>query len=203
MFLYGIKAKKLKKQKIADECSYCHESNSLILTLFQKYAHLFYIPFFPMSKTAAVYCSHCKKVIFRKQFNKSIYQQYEDLKHQSKIPPIWTYSGIFLIVLLLISGIVSYENAQERNARIISSPREGDIYEINRPNNEYALYKIDRIAGDTLFLVVNQYKKDPATGIVTVQDKEDRVYSNHSFPMLKSDLKRMYDEKNIIDIERQ
>lgn len=203
MFLYGIKAKKIKRQKITDECSYCHASDGLRLTLFQKYAHLFYIPFFPMGKTAAVYCSHCKKVIFRKQFNRSIYQKHENLKHQSKIPPIWTYSGIFLVVLLMISGIVSYQNVKERNARMISSPREGDIYEIKTPYNDYTLYKVERVAADTVFLLINQHEKVPIKGFLNSKDKDDQVYNRQSFPMLKSDLKRMYDENNIIDIERQ
>ena len=170
--------------------------------VFQKYAHVFWIPFFPMGKTGVSQCDHCKQVLKLKEMPASLTASYDNLKSQTKTP-IWMFSGLALVAVLITIGVINDKKKDEKNAQLILTPQSGDIFEIKTKDNQYTLYKIDQIQGDSVFVRVNNYETNKATGIDDLKKKGDNAYSEEVLGLSKSELKVMLDKGEIIDVDRK
>lgn len=202
MIIYGSKNKELAKEIVTDKCENCGKQNSIDLHLFQKYAHVFWIPFFPTGKTGVSQCDHCKQVLKLKEMPASIRLNYDNLKAQTKTP-IWMYSGLgvvfFFITVIIFSGI---EN-DKKNKQLILTPQHGDIFEIKTKDNQYTLYKIAEVQSDSVFVRVNNYETNKATGLGELKSKGEETYSDGVFGFSKAELKVMLNKGEIINIIRR
>ena len=127
MVIYGTKATQLAKETVTEKCQNCGTQNSIEIYVFQKYAHIFWIPLFPTGKTAVSECSHCKQVLKQKEMPAALKASYDNIKVQSKTP-IWTFSGLALLAVLISFGVYSDNQNSARNAKLILEPQAGDIY---------------------------------------------------------------------------
>lgn len=202
MLIYGTKLTEIATENLSDKCPHCGTANSLQLSVYQKYAHVFWIPFFPSGKTGATECSHCKQVLQHKEFGSNVAATYETIKSQAKTP-LWTFSGLVLLAALIVFGVISSKQNNAKNAELISTPQKGDVYEIKLDYKQYTLYKVDDVVGDSVFLRVHQYETDKRTGIADLKKKGDEAYAEDILPMVKTDLKSMLDKGEIMDVERK
>jgi hypothetical protein len=202
MIIYGSKTKQLAKEVLIDKCPNCGTQSSVELYVFQKYAHVFWIPFFPIGKTAVSQCDHCKQVLKLKEMPASLTTSYENLKAQAKTP-IWTFSGLALFTVLIIVGILNDKKNDEKNARLVLAPQSGDIFEIKTKDNQYTLYKVENIEGDTAFIRVNQYESNKASGLADLKGKGESAYSEDVYGFSKTELKVMLEKGEILDIQRK
>ena len=202
MIIYGRKATQVATESITDKCPNCGTLNNIQMTVFQKYAHIFWIPFFPIGKTGVTQCAHCKQVLQKKEFTGSLSSSYETLKTNSKTP-IWTFSGLALLSALVIWGVISSKEKDEKNAKLILMPQKGDIYEIKKDYKEYTLYKVDNVAGDTVFILVNQYGTNKISGLSDLKNKGEEAFNQEPLPFMKTELKEMLEKGEIIDIDRK
>ena len=201
MIIYGSRSKQLTKEILTDKCPNCGSQNSTELYIFQKYAHVFWIPFFPMGKTAVSQCDHCKKVLKLKEMPAGYTSSYENFKSQLKTP-IWTFTGLVLLVVLISAAVVSDRQKNELNAKLILTPQSGDVFEIKTKESQYTLYKVDNIQGDSVFVRVNEYEASKISGLRSLKEKGDSTYSQELFVYTKSELKMMLEKGEIIDIDK-
>ncbi len=202
MVIFGTKATQVATEIIPYNCAHCGTQNSIQMTLLQKYAHIFWIPFIPIGKTAATQCMHCKQVLEKKEFSSYLQNSYDSIKSKSKIP-IWTFSGLLLFAALIIVGGISSKQSDERNAKLIAEPKVGDIYEIKVGYKIYTLYKVGNIAGDTVFVLANQFETNKRRGLSDLKRKGDLAFINEPLPIHKADLKNMLEKREIVDIDRE
>jgi len=125
----------------------------------------------------------------------------DNLKSQSKTP-LWTFSGLALIVILITVGVVNDRNKDQRNAKLISSPQSGDVLEVKTKENQYTLFKVDNVRGDSIFLRVHNYETNKIDGLSDLRRKGDSAYSEDLYSIDKKDLKKMFEKGEIIDIDR-
>jgi hypothetical protein len=201
MIIYGTNSSNIATQKVLTKCPGCEIANSLDMAVFQKYAHIFWIPLIPIGKTAATVCSNCKQVLQEKEFPATIAESYEGLKAQTKIP-LWTFSGLAIIIALVSWGVISDKQNDKKNAEIILAPQQGDIYEIKTSSQNYTLYKVGQVEADTVYLLINEYETNKPSGFSDLKAKGDDAYLEQLIPFLRSDLKDMLDKGEIIDIDR-
>ncbi len=201
MVVYGTKNKKLSGSQIIDKCGNCGTSNVMEMHIFQKFAHVFWIPFFPMKKLGISQCNHCKQVLTQKEMPPALTTTYQTLKAQTKTP-IWTFAGIGLVVALVTIGVISDRRKDEKNAKLIVSPQVNDIYEVKLGYKAYTLYKVAIVKGDSIFLRVNDYETNKATGLNDLKKKRGNAFSEDFLPLTKPELKEMLDKGEILDIER-
>lgn len=199
MIIYGSKATEVLTENIKDTCSHCETQNSVEMTVFQKYAHVFWIPFFPFSKTAMTQCSHCKQVLEKNEFSDKLINRYKTLKSNTKAP-IWTFSGLALLGILTISGVTYNKINGEKNAELILQPKKGDVYEVKTDNAQYTLYKVANVAGDSVFLFENMYETNKISGL---SDLKDEDFIKEPLGIHKTELKNMLEEGTIMDIKRK
>lgn len=202
MIIYGTKTTPIATENIADNCANCQTSNSLLMTVLQKYAHVFFIPFVPVGKTGVTVCAHCKHALTKDEFNGSLASRYDTLKSQAKTP-IWTFSGLVLLAILIIFLIVSDRQKKEKVATMIQAPQTGDVYEVKNDTKQYTLYKVQRTSGDTAFVLMHQYETNKLSGLKDLKEKGDAAYNADELPLTKADLQKMMDNGEIIDVERK
>ena len=100
MIFHGSRAPKLGTLPInGTKCSYCQKYETQHVSVFGKYKHIYWIPFFPLGKEVLSECSHCKRTIKKKEFSRQLKDAYELNKGQIK-RPFWHWSGLALVALL-------------------------------------------------------------------------------------------------------
>lgn len=101
MIIFGSNARKIGDFKVANSvCSYCEQERSQHISVFGKYAHIFWIPLFPIGKKAVAECTHCKRTIEQKEFSPTLKKLYQENKDKAK-RPIWHWSGLGILGLLI------------------------------------------------------------------------------------------------------
>lgn len=198
MIIYGTRNKELAKEHLVDKCPNCGTQNSIDIHLFQKYAHVFWIPFFPMSKTAVSQCDHCKQVLELKQMPPALRASYDNLKAQSK-PPVWMFSGVALVIVLIAAIVIGDKQKDEKNAQLILTPKAGDIFEIKTQDNQYTLYKVSQVQVDSVYVQANNYEVNKLSGLNELKTK---TYSEDVYGFSKGELKKMVEDGEIMDIDR-
>ena len=198
MIIYGSKSTELAKKNLREKCPSCGTENSVTLYVFQKYAHIFWIPVFPLNKLGVSECSHCKQVLEHAKFSPALATGYKDAKAETKTP-IWTFSGIAVFVALVSLGIYNDKKTGERNAQLILTPQSGDLFEVKTEDSQYTLYKVDDVIGDSVFIRVNTYETNKRTGLGDLKTKD---YSELTYGFTKVELKNMLEKGEILDIER-
>ena len=202
MIIYGSKTKQLAKEVLIEKCPNCGTQNSIELYLFQKYAHVFWIPFFPIGKTAVSQCEHCKQILKLKEMSSSLKTSYENLKSQVKTP-IWTFAGIALLAILISFGIWNDKENDAKNANLILAPQVGDIFEIKTQENQYTLYKVESVESDSAAIRINQFETNKKSGLTSLKAKGESAYSEDIYSFSKKELKVMLQKGEILDIDRK
>ena len=201
MIIYGSKASHMATENVNETCSGCGTPNSLLMTVFQRYAHVFWIPVFPIGKVGVSQCSHCKQVLQKKEFSRNLSTSYEALKSKTKTP-IWSFSGLAVLTVLIAWGVVTGKQNDEKNAAFILAPQHGDIYEVKNDRKQYTLFKVESVVGDTVFVLPNQYETNKISGLSDIKLKGNEAYVSEPLSILKAELKGMLDKGEIIDIDR-
>jgi hypothetical protein len=104
MILYGTKSTKLLVEPIGNQCANCFTIHTMDLYIIQNYAHVFYIPMFPVGKTGISQCNHCRQVLKLKHMPESLKGTYEKVKKQTHAP-MWTWAGATVILAIIIYEI--------------------------------------------------------------------------------------------------
>jgi hypothetical protein len=121
MIFYGSRVTHIATESIFDKCASCGSHNSIELSIYQKYAHLYWIPFFPIGKTGMSVCSNCKQVLQKKEFSEELKISYQNLKSSSRTP-VWMFSGLALAAVLIVWGVSVSKQNDEKYARMVVSP---------------------------------------------------------------------------------
>ncbi len=201
MIVYGTSTKELAKEIISDSCPECGKTNSIELYVFQKYAHVFWIPFFPTGKTAISQCEHCKQVLKPKEMPASLNLSYQNIKAQHRTPA-WTFAGVTLVALIVAYSFYADGKKDEKNFVLIGTPQKGDIYEVKAGEAQYTLYKVEEIRGDSAILQAHSYETNSTKGLADLKRKGEDAFSEDLFSVSKTELKSMLKKGEILDIER-
>ncbi|WPO77536.1 zinc-ribbon domain-containing protein [Flavobacterium sp. KACC 22761] len=199
MIFYGTKSKHIKNDRITNvDCPDCNATVSMNYSLYEKYAHIYWIPFFPIKKLTFAECNSCKKTFEQKEFPAPIKQK---IQHSiGRISsPLWMYSGIFIIAGLFLFGMYSTVQKGKDNIAYIESPKIGDVYSIDNANGFYSTMKLTEISKDSLTLLLNDMEVDKKTGI----DKIDLEKNYRDKKIIaKKDLQKLFKENKIYEVVR-
>jgi hypothetical protein len=194
IFIYGRKKARIKK--VTDHIGTCTTCNSIGLEfeIYKDYFHLFWIPLFPVGdKESVVYCTKCRKP---NNFNPRV-------KHFESVTrtPIYLYSGLFIILGLIVTLVIANINTQKEKALFVANPKVGDVYRIRKDVNDTTFYyflRVARIQSDTVIVYPNvlQY-----LGFITKLNDEDHFISQEFF-YTKKELKELLEKGEINSVER-
>lgn len=101
MIIFGGRASNIGNFLVPNStCSYCEAGDTQRISVFGKYAHIFWIPIFPIGRKAVAECTHCKRTIEQREFPDKLYGLYQANKGRAK-RPIWHWLGTGLFGLLV------------------------------------------------------------------------------------------------------
>jgi hypothetical protein len=106
MIIFGIRSSLLLQFLIASKCVHCNNAETVHIFVFQKYFHVFWIPFFPIGQRTVSQCTFCKQVLETNQMPESYHEALIDVKQQTKTP-WWAFIGVGVIGLLFIVSLFS------------------------------------------------------------------------------------------------
>ncbi|HUR11979.1 MAG TPA: hypothetical protein VM012_11445 [Flavitalea sp.] len=202
MIIYGSRSKQLVKETSIEKCAHCGNRN-MDIYIFQKYAHIFWIPFFPFSKTGVSQCNNCKQVLKQNEMPASLQKETYDILKLKTATPVWMFSGLALLVLLITSMVIDSNKKNERNALLILAPQSGDVFEVRTKDNQYTLFKVDDVQGDTVLFFINDFQTNKSSGLRDIKEKGDNAYAKETYVMARQELKEMFDKGDIVDIDRK
>ena len=108
MILFGRKAHHLGlTEESAENCKKCGNSR-IVISIFQKYFHILWLPMFPIKKEAASQCLSCQEVLVEKKFSESHKLIAKQLKKQYKTP-LWIFIGIFIFLISVLIKTVLFK----------------------------------------------------------------------------------------------
>lgn len=100
LFFYGSKAPLLASERLnTATCPHCDNQGTLVNSVFGRYAHLFWIPLFPVGKPGITECTHCKYAMREKEMPEDVKREVFNLKETAK-RPLWHFLGLGIIGFL-------------------------------------------------------------------------------------------------------
>lgn len=203
MIIYGTRSVLIKHQNaINEKCTHCQVEKSINLGVYQKYAHVFWIAFFPMTKIYASQCSHCKQVLTNGQIPVNIQQKYfyEDKTIKT---PWWTFSGVAILGLIIVSSLITSVVRTSLNKREIKNPEVGDIYTIYSGDGNYTLFKVNKVTQDSVFANPLKYQGNLSSINRKFDDVKDTSFSDEVYATSKVDLVKQYVTGKISEIRKK
>jgi hypothetical protein len=111
MIIFGSQGSKIGSFDIPNSsCQHCGQESTQRISVFGKYAHVFWIPMFPIGKKAVAECTHCLRTIEDANFSPKLQQLYRN-NHSKVKRPLWHWAGLGIIgslfALIMIIGITA------------------------------------------------------------------------------------------------
>ena len=199
MIVYGSKATLLKSEFISEPCPNCNTNNTMQMSIYQRYAHIFWIPFFPIGKIGVSACSNCKQVLKDKNMPASLKLSYENLKSQTQ-PPIWNFAGLGIVAVIAIAVTINDNQTKKKVSRLVLTPKPGDVLHIKEKDTSYTLYKLTKVTKDSVYLVTCKYQTDQESGL---DDLEGKGFDTVENALSRSEFAGMNTDEKILDIDRK
>jgi len=199
MIVYGTRAPLQKTEHIYESCPNCGKTNTLLMSVYQRYAHIFWIPVFPAGKTGISLCQNCGQQLKLKQMPDTLRLSYENVKAQTRVP-LWTFSGAALLAILITWVVIHGQQQAERVSKLVLAPKANDVFHVKLKENEYVLYKVLKVERDSVFFIASKYQTNQESDLdnVAVKGYDDST----SYGISKAKLASMQKNDEILDIER-
>lgn len=200
MIIYGSRATHLKSGQLRNvKCPHCETKDTMTASVFGRHAHIFWIPLFPMGKTGVFECQSCHKGFKKKELGEDGKREYKNFLGDVKTP-LWKYSGLGVIALLICWGMYSSKQNEEKVADLVENPAMYDIYTFKTESNSYSTFKVREVFQDSMYISQNDYEIDKVSAIYKI-DKEEN-YPDDIYVLTSQEVKDMYTAGEIKDIDR-
>lgn len=190
----------IASEPINVKCKSCTSVKSQQLIVLQKYAVILGVSFVATGREGILECPDCKFFVEEKQFDFKTKMEFDELSKQTKTP-LKTYLGLFIALSFVAFMLLLKFLGSVNSAEYVKNPAKGDVYQVELEDGSFTTYKIDKINGDSVYFLVNQYITDELSGIDKVQEKN--VYYEELLAFSKKDLIKYYDDGNVHSIVRE
>ncbi|HEY1196170.1 zinc-ribbon domain-containing protein [Flavobacterium sp.] len=199
MIFYGTKPTNIKNDRILNiNCPNCNSNTSMKYSVFESYAHVYWIPLFPVKRLTFLECDSCKKTFEDKELATIDFQKLSSINKKIK-SPFWMFSGLMIIGFIML--MVYYNSIQTSNnsKNFIQNPKIGDVYLIDDSNGFYSTLKLNKISKDSLTLLVNNMAIDDKTETDKIDLEKNYVQKQ---VIAKKDLQKLFKENKIYEVVR-
>jgi zinc-ribbon family len=200
MIVYGHRTTKLGEYPILDQCPNCQAQNKINIHVFQRYAHIFWLPFFPMTKKTIAQCDACQQHWETKDMPMVLKTAADNAKANFKTP-IWTFSLLAILVVSIFWGINTSKKHEAQKIKYLNAPLVGDKV-LFEENKMYHYNKIVAVAADSVYMLVGNMEINKLTKTYKLLDKEATAFSQDTEIYTKLELLQALKDGSIRDIER-
>lgn len=172
--------------------------DTLSAEVYARYFHIYWVPCFPIKKTAVAYCSDCGYEFPSKFIPKEADAQILSAKKSVKTSPKH-FIGLMIFCLVLVYSLVRHSQVNNQKLSYIEQPMPDDLHAI-KIKGGYTLLKVALVKGDT----VGFYQTDDQeTKYLKLKGLERRaVFGSDTIYFSKSTLFEKLEEGEIVGISR-
>lgn len=200
MVIYGSRSTHLKSESIPlSTCSSCNTQGSFVASVFGKYAHVFWIPLFPIGKVAVAECQHCKKTFRDNELPTQLQSSVWGIKSSAKTP-IWNFAGLAIIGGLIAFMSIFSSQHEKDEVGFKQNPMAKDKYSYKTDEGSNSMMIVDKVTADPVFVFYNTMEIDSYSKLYKI-DKEEN-YDNVSYGISRAELKAKFDSDVIYNIDR-
>ncbi len=165
MIFYGTKASVLKNGQVRNIiCPHCNESSTFNFSVYGRYAHIYWIPFFPIKKINVVECQNCKSSYDVKEMPQNIKTKFETNYNITSVKtPITHFSFAILILIVILFAFISGIKTDNNTVNYAKNPKAGDIWHIKMRDGSFGLIRVDEVRRDSVLVTVNDMVIDLKT----------------------------------------
>ncbi len=208
MIYFGTNAKSSEPVKLAGvDCPNCGH-RSLYMTLYHKYLHIWFIPFFPLGKIAEAKCTACYRMWEEPEMDGAIAGGVEEVK-QGTSAPRYLFSGLYVAGIIVVALMYSGWKDDKDTAEYLTDPHRQDLYVIQSEfDEEYPniIMKVMNVNGDSVEMLRGRYGySTPGNAARAVSDGAllEPGYFVEKGALSRKELLELYDLKKIARIIRE
>lgn len=168
MVFYGTKSSNIKDGQLRNvTCPHCENNVTMTYSVFGKYAHIYWIPFFPISKEQILECNSCKASYYLKDLPETIKQKFcQDLERNPIKTPIKHFSGLFLAAIGIAIGTFFSFKSDSETKEFAKNPKVGDVfYEKTLKSGWFSTAKLIKVTKDSIYCLENNMQTDQKSSV--------------------------------------
>jgi len=196
MIVWGSKFKIIDRKLVEDKCSHC-DHNGLVQCTTQKFFTFFFIPTLPLKKYASYVCPNCAT-----EYHPDAVAVNTVTKSTAAKTPLWGYSGLIIILLLMMFGGFMEYRENQLLAEYLESPKAGDMIVTkiaDEKDTPYVFMKIKIVDGDKITLVHSKHMfSSQSQARKKAHAAKEDAFSEESMLVTKEDFQKM----DIVTAER-
>lgn len=198
MIIYGYRSTLIGTEGLPHEkCPNCDNEGAMSIHTFSSYAHIFWIPLFPYRKYSVAHCGNCDITYEKKQMTESLMREYNNARALVK-PPIWQFSGLFVIAAAVLIGVVSSSISSDNEAKYIEHPEIGDAYRVQAQEHSFTLVKVIDVKDTVVTIVTCEYVTDQKKAVRDLYEKP----FNDTIETSIQHIKKLYTDGSIYQVDR-
>jgi hypothetical protein len=191
----GISSKHLTTEVTYEKCPECKASKESDVLVFQRYAQLMFMPFFPWGKEAVLRCRTCQRRTREYGMSPELLVRMNEIKRKPRTP-FWMYMGFPVLALIIAAGMFGGKVQYDTISSEVASPKPGDVYDVDEDNGYHTAYRVQKVHGDTVFVLMHTHQvKDSKNVIGDLLSMGE--FMETPVPVLKKELIRMCKEAKI------
>jgi hypothetical protein len=200
MIIFGSRSIHVNTEQLKNtDCPNCQSKESLIISIYRRHAHVFWIPVFPLGKFGISHCNHCKQALRSYEMPSYIKSEFNRVKKVSR-GPAWQFSGLILFALLIVFAGFASKSDRASEKIYLETPLVGDVYEYKLAYKQYTTMKIMKVTHDSIFVSLNDFEINKSSRMYKIDKPEN--YSKTLYGYSKKEISDMYNSKIIFDINR-
>ena len=190
MIFYGTKSTTIKNGVIRNvACPHCQTNTVMNYTVFGRYAHIYWIPFFPIGKQQILECNHCKSTYELKNLPEVIKQKFHKEQEQNPAKtPITHFTFSIIIGLGIAFAFFSSLKSDSDSKEFSENPKVGDVFFETTSTGKYSTSRVTKVTKDSVFVLVNNMEIEQKSSV-------DKINIDNNFTTVKDS----YSRKQIID----
>jgi hypothetical protein len=126
---------------------------------YQRYAHIYWIPLFPLNKLVFLKCASCKHAVERKDMSMEEKAAISSQLAKARTP-VWTFSAMAVIALIVAGATYAQHVTTNRTLAYQKAPKAGDIAVLfgkSDAEHPFVVLRINKIEGEAMDLSFSNY----------------------------------------------
>ncbi|GAB2967521.1 hypothetical protein GCM10027048_42810 [Hymenobacter coalescens] len=201
MIIYGHNSTHLRSGPVpAACCPACGTPESLRMSVFGRYAHVYWIPLFGIGKTGGVQCGRCRCALRHDELPEPLQPHFSALKARTHAP-LWHFAGLLLLGLAALGSPAVDAWQHHRDEQRLAHPHVGDVYYIRAEEpGYYTLLKVVEVNGNSVRLRSNHYETDLEAEVDDLDLPKN--YDAEPFDLTQFDLQIMQQQQELLAVVR-
>ena len=204
MIFYGTKSTRIKNGVIKNvACPYCQTNTQMNYTVYGRYTHIYWIPFFPIGKQQILECNHCKSTYELKNLPEAIKQKFHKEQEQNPAKtPITHFTFSIIIGLGIAFAFFSSLKSNSDSKDFSENPKVGDVFFETTSTGKYSTSRVTKVTKDSVFVLVNNMEIEQKSSVGKINVDSNFTTAKDSYSR-KQIIDFYKDGKTIYEIQRK